>query len=388
MKRNILLDSNILMIAIKLELEYLLRLNFPNMTEKELYHKHFIQNETLKKIRKVVEQSSLHNLLKFRLTQIGAVRTKKQKKDMSDLMVNELYIASSSPMDGNFELTKNHKLFQGNYLMGIGDYKTALNSFKELNLLFEQNPQFLTNPPIYYVSVLEGVLNSLRSVRKYNEMPYFLNKLKELSIHTSLEFKINTICLIFQYELFPFLDKGEFSKCMDIMDKYQDALYSKDSWLNPIRKSELLLYTALVYIGNQDYKLARKYISNTIIDHNIKYSPLMKTIRLVRLIAYYEMKEYDFVFHESQSITRNLRFTKEKAFKTEQIILWYLNKKDLPIFQEERDLFWGKLKPRINNISQDKYESQILRIFDFTAWVESKILRISLSKVLRNRIED
>ena len=73
-------QNEILMIAIKLELEYLLRLNFPNMTEKELYHKHFIQNETLKKIRKVVEQSSLHNLLKFRLTQIGAVRTKKQKK--------------------------------------------------------------------------------------------------------------------------------------------------------------------------------------------------------------------------------------------------------------------------------------------------------------------
>ena len=40
-------NNEILTIAQKLELEYLLRLNFPNMTEQELFHKHFIQNEAL-----------------------------------------------------------------------------------------------------------------------------------------------------------------------------------------------------------------------------------------------------------------------------------------------------------------------------------------------------
>ena len=43
-------NNEILTIALKLELEYLLRLNFPNMTEQELFHKHFIQNEALKNI--------------------------------------------------------------------------------------------------------------------------------------------------------------------------------------------------------------------------------------------------------------------------------------------------------------------------------------------------
>ncbi len=44
---------------------------------------------------------------------------------MNDLMVNELYIAASSDAEGNFELTRNHKLFQANYLMGAGDYRAA-----------------------------------------------------------------------------------------------------------------------------------------------------------------------------------------------------------------------------------------------------------------------
>ena len=167
------------------------------MTEQELFHKHFIQNEALKKIRKITEQSSLHNLLKYRLSHIGAIRTEKQRQDMNDLMINELYIAASSDTEGNFELARNHKLFQANYLMGTGDYKAALNSYKELNTLFEQNRRFWSNPPIYYLSVLEGVLGSLRSTAHYDEMPYFLSKLKELIAETpSLEFKVNATCLL------------------------------------------------------------------------------------------------------------------------------------------------------------------------------------------------
>lgn len=379
-------NNEILTIALKLELEYLLRLNFPNMTEQELFHKHFIQNEALKKIRKITEQSSLHNLLKYRLSHIGSIRIVKQKQDMNDLMVNELYIAASSDSEGNFELTRNHKLFQANYLMGAGDYRAALNSYKELDSLFEQNQQFWSNPPIYYLSVLEGVLGSLRSVSNYNEIPYFLNKLRKLiSDSTSLEFKVNATCLLFQYELFPYLDKGDFSKCTQLMADYQEILYDKEAWLSPIRKSELLLYTTLVHIGNQEYKTAKKYISNAIIDHNIKYLPLMRTIRLVRLIVFYEVQEHELIQYESRSITRSLSSPKEQTFKTERIILWFLNKRNIPILKKDREAFWEKLSPEIHELYNNKYESQLLRLFDFTAWMESKIRKEKLSEVLRAR---
>ena len=378
-------NNEILNIALKLELEYLLRLNFPDMTEQELYHKHFMQNEALKRIRKITEQSSLHNLLKYRLAHIGAIRTAKQKQDMNDLMVNELYIAASSDSERNFELTRNHKLFQANYLMGVGDYCTALNSYKELNELFEQNQQFWSNPPIYYLSVLEGVLESLRSVSNYNEMPYFLDKLKKLALDSSPEFKINATCLLFQYELFPYLDKGDFSACTELIYKYKETLYDKETWLNPIRKSELLLYTTLVHIGNQNYKTAKKYITNAIVDHNIKYLPLMRTIRLVRLIAYYETQEFDLIRHESHSIQRNMSSSKEKTFKTEHFILSFLNKRELPILRRDREEYWNKISPKIQELYQDKYESQLLRLFDFTAWIESKVRKEKLSEVLKQR---
>jgi len=74
-------NYEIIMIAAKLELEYLLRLNFPDISEQELYHKHFVQNEVLKKIRKITEQNSLFNLLKYRLVHKGYTRTEKEKQE-------------------------------------------------------------------------------------------------------------------------------------------------------------------------------------------------------------------------------------------------------------------------------------------------------------------
>ncbi|MDU1892403.1 MAG: hypothetical protein E6767_17095 [Dysgonomonas sp.] len=376
----------ILLMATKLELEYLLHLDFPNISEKELTKKHYQQAESIKYIRKITEQASLYNLLKYRLTYKGDIRSKKQEQELNDLMISEMYIAASSGNEENiFEITKKHKLFQANYLMGIGDSSSALRSFRELSELFESNTQFWANPPIYYVSVLEGILRSLRTTGNYAEMPYFVEKLKQLMGNYSLEFKINTLCIAFQYELFPFFDRGDYSKCREIVISYKDDLFNKDSWLNPIRKSELLLYTTLVYIGLEDYNLAKKTINSIMLEHNMEYLPIMKTIRLVKLIIYYELGDYDFVRHQSQSIRRGISLKKEQSFQTEHLILWYLNKVNLPILSDERKKMLEKLYKRFEGLHSDKYEKQLLNIFDFTAWIESKLLRTKMSHILDAR---
>lgn len=379
----------ILLIATKLELEYLLHLDFPNISEKELFGKHYQQVEAIKYIRKVTEQASLYNSLKYRLTYKGGARSKKQKQELNDLMISELYIAASpGNEDINFEITKKHKLFQANYLMGVGDFSSALRSFKELSQLFENNMQFWANPPLYYSSVLEGILHNLRIIGNYEEMAYFISKLKKLSDDYSSEFKVNTLCLIFQYEMFPHLDRGDYAKCRQLMESYKEDLFNKDSWLSPMRKSELYLYSALVYVGLENYTQAKKIINSIMLQHNIEYLPIIKTIRLVRLIVYYELADYSFVKYQSQSIRRGISLKKELSFQTEHLILWYLNKTNLPVLLKDREKIMDKLQKRFEELHTDKYEKQLLSIFDFTAWIESKLLRKKLSYILKSKYED
>ena len=379
-------NDSLLLLIRRTELKYLSALDFKTISEKQLVNKQMKINEVLKYARTLNQHTQLYDILKHRLINKGYIRSDKQKEDLNDLVLSELHLIANNSYQG-FEAQKLHLLFQATYYLNSGNYKSAIRYYQELINLFNDNQHLILNPPIYYLSVLEGVLGSLRVCGQYDEIPYFLDKLKKLiSDASSFEFQVNAICLLFQYELFPYLDNGDFLDCTKLMAYYQKSLYDKEAWLSPVRKSELLLYTALVHIGNQNYKAAKKYISNAIIDHNIKYQPLMRTIRLVRLIVYYEMHEYEFVYHESRSINRSLSSPKEHTFKTEHIILWFLNQQHLPVLRKDREAFWEKLLPEVQALYDDKYENQLLHLCDLTAWIEAKILKENLSDVLKRHM--
>lgn len=371
----------VLLLAARIELDYLQNLDFPYLTEKELCHKQYIITESLKILRKINEQSFLYELLKYRLIYRGRNRSEVQKKEMGDLMISELYIASSLSKS-NFEITKIHQLFQANYLMSIGDYEAALNSFQELTVLFKTNVKLWENPPYYYLSTLEGVLGSLRSVANYEGIRHFLEELKGLTTQSFADFQINATCLLFQYELFLFLDKGDFESCIHLIDEYEITLYNKFESLNPIRQAELCLYTALVYLGNGNMKRARYFINKAILDRNLDYLPLSHTIRLVKLMIYYEQGDFDIIRYESRSLKRRFLMDEERYYQIERYMLSFLNKDSLPILLQTRQSMWNKLWEQLSALYQDSFEKQLLDLFDFIAWIEAKLLKKKLSKVL------
>jgi len=305
-----------LLLAERLELDYLLALNFPNLNEKTLLKKQFKLNEALKYVRKINEQSSLYENLKHRIVYKGHARSQKQKDELNDLVYSEISIVASQNLD-NFEISKLHQLFQSNYLISVGDYKSALNSYIELNNLFEANKHLWSNPPIYYLHTLEGVLESLRGIHNYEGMSYFINQIKALDSQ-SAAFRINLTCITFLYELFPFLDRGDFASSISLMADYKDILFDKLFTLNRARQAELCLYTALVYFGNSEYHNAHKFLNQIILrGKNYYYLPLYRTIRLVNLMILYKLGDFDLIKYEIRSMKRDLMDT-AKDYKIER----------------------------------------------------------------------
>ena len=372
-----------LLIASRLELDYRLSLNFPETDEKTLLHKHFKMNETLRATQKIHQQSVLYELLKHRMIYKGNARSETQRTALNDLVVSEMSIVASSNLQ-NFEINKLHQLFQANYLISVGDYKSALHSFIELNTLFENNKHLWSDPPIHYVFTLEGVLDSLRSLHNYEGMTHFINQLKKLE-SSSLNFNINVTCLIFLYELFPFLDRGDFLSCEALVKTYSDNLLKKTQLLSLARNAELSLYLALIHFGLRDYRKAQKMLSKIIFtSKDYSYLPLYRTIRLVNLMILYELKDFDLIRYEARSIKRDMS-TAGKEYKIERKIINFVSKPNLPVSAAKRKAMWEKIEKDFETIHHDVYEQQTLKLFDFSAWIESKIRRIRLSEVLEKR---
>jgi len=377
-------NYNALLLASRLELDYLLALNFPSINEKELLQKQFKLNEVLKYLRKINEQSSLYEILKHRVIYKGHARSQKQKDELNDLVFSEISIVSSLNLD-NFEISKLHQLFQSNYLISVGDYKSALNSYIELNNLFEANKHLWSTPPVYYLDTLEGVLESLRSIHNYEGMTYFINQLKAID-GQSAGFRTNLTCIIFLYELFPFLDRGDFTSSMSLMNNYKETLYDKLFTLNRARQAELCLYTSLIYFGNSEFHKAHKFLNQIILrGKNYYHLPLYRTIRLVNLIILYKLGDFDLINYEIRSMKRDFTYT-AKDYKIERLLFKFL-RKQIPVVALKREQLLEKSLKEFNEIHKDIFEKQILRIFDFTAWIESLIRKVPLSEVLNVRME-
>jgi len=61
------------------------------------------------------------------------------------------------------------------------------------------------------------------------------------------------------------------------------------------------------------------------------------------------------------------------------------NKSLDPISKKERLNLWTKIEPELIELHNNKFELQLLRVFDFTAWIESKIKNIPLSLILEKK---
>jgi hypothetical protein len=332
----------ILFIAQKIEMEYLLTLDFPGITETELLSKQFEIRDTLNKIRKVNEHTFLFELLRHR------VLYKKQKQNFNDLIVSEISIVSNSEFN-NFEIEKNHKLFQSNYLMHIGDYKSALNSLYELNNVFEKNMHLLSNPPFYYLSTIEGVLESLRTVRNYEGMNYFVEKLSAIKT-SSNNFKIHVLCAVFLYKLFPLIDTARFAEAKELLAEYKESLFDKSSALVLARYFKLMLYEAIIYFGNKEYEKAKKKFFKIFYSGKNSISmPHYKAARLLYLMSLYELNELDDIDIEINSIRRDYG---KNIYPIERTVIKFIKS--------------GRLD---KSAMQSRVDLQLLRIFDFNMWM-------------------
>jgi len=376
-------NFTILLIAQKMELDYLLSLDFPDTTEQELLNKQYKINETLKKIRKINEHASLYELLKHRILHKGPVRSNKQKQEMNDLVVSEMSIVSSSGFE-NFEIQKNHKLFQSNYLINVGDYKSAIFSFYELNILFEENRHLFTNPPVYYLMTIEGVLETLRRLKNYEDMASFVEKLKNLD-STFVHFNLQVKCVVFLYSVFPFIDTGQFSKAREVLNQYEHELHGKMNQLFLDRQIQLFLYTSIVYFGLSDYANAKKIINKVVVaKKNVFSVSMVRTIRLINLMIRYELEEFDYIEPEIRLIRREIQNSKHN-YRTEKMVLKVIQKSYDNLSSTARQEEWEKAVLKIESLKNDKFEMQLINTFDFTAWVEAKIKNVPLGKILQEK---
>lgn len=349
--------------------------NFFDLSESTLVKEQTSARVNLKDYLNLHEHYSLYELLRYRLIHIGKSLSEKDKNNLNDLVLNEIGIINSRSKN-SLESNKVHLLFQSYFFTHIGDYRSALKAFYDLNRFFEKNIHLLRTPPIDYFSGLDGILDSLRTMEYYDEMEYYIQKLSALDSQQYPEyfcFLIKKSMLI--YRLAMAIGKKDYPKGLDLIKNSDPSVWKAFKAIDYDKQNELFLYFSLCFFHHRDYKKAGSFLNKIILTGKVNYSStLYKVARLLDIIIHYEQKNLEYLEYEIRSYKRAIK-SKQKLLKTDMLIFKAIQLN--PDFNKplKNELLWKQLKPMIASVEHDKYEGQLLKYFDFPGWVKKKFGR-------------
>jgi hypothetical protein len=375
------------LLACRMELNYYSQINFYHITEKQLIPLQMHIEDLLRIQKKEQQHQNLYELIKYRFLYKGTTRSAEQTAGFNDLVVSEMNLMNSSAGAG-FQIEKAHLLFQSYFFLTTNDTVSALKVSYRLNELFENHHSLWKDQPGDYIFMLEGILDSLRTLGQYNDLVFFLNKLRKFK-SSSFTVQIIVEKIIYVYDLAVLLDTGEFSAAMKLVKNNNSSLFKNILLLDASQQAEVYLYTALAYFMNDELSHAQQNLRSVLLENKLFYNlPVYKTFRLIRLIVHYQLNDHEYIYYEARSIKRSMRMEKNGLYLLEKTLLKFLELNPLPVSVKERNLVWEKLQPAFTRIKKDKYELQLLKIFDFSLWLKSILTKQSFSELLKIKTKE
>ncbi|MCD7962412.1 MAG: hypothetical protein LUF90_02420, partial [Rikenellaceae bacterium] len=365
-------DYNLLLTLQRDEIKIDSRNYFEQIREEdELIKKQHEINDNLKTIRQINEQSFLYETLRFKIEKNKSVQTGKPYL-FNDLLISEMTLVSGMKKE-IFEINRLHQLFQANYFISIGNYKSALNSFSELTKLYSENEQFWNNPPVYYVMVLEGVLESLKRTRIFEEMETYKDQLSTLTEkYPYAHFILEITAIEFIYSVAPYMYGKQYKECLEIINYYQESLIDKLLLLPPRLFLGVSICLSGIYLMNKDMVRARKQLAPIITNNTFDDLKIFRSVRLLNLIIYYELKETDYIESTIRSIKRKNKKT-NKETQIEKLIFRYLGTEWLKYSMEKKNTLTKKFKDEIVNMKYSVDDLLLIKYFDFPEWILNKL---------------
>ncbi len=357
----------------RMELNYISEMNFTGFSEQAVVELQMKNRELLKGLQNVNEHYSLYELLKCRLVYTGKTLSEEGKAQLNDLLLTELAIISGR-LKNNLAAQKQHLLFQSFFLINIGDYTSALKTFSELNRLFENNLSIWNHPPLDYLSSLDGILDTLRTVGYFEEMPFYINKMNQLANQAYPEyFRFVAKKTIIIYELAILIGTKKYTDAIQFIENIDPPLLHPQNMVDYEKQCELLFSIGLAYYRVKNFKKAHKYINEIVLVGKLHYqSVIYKAARLLAIIMHYEAKNIDYLDYEIRAYKRTFQ-NKGKLLKTEKIIFKVVKlQPNLNTIIRNKSLL-KKIVPDIINIEKDKFEMKLLKYFNFLHWLQCKI---------------
>lgn len=270
------------------------------------------------------------------------------------------------------------------------NYQDSYQFFNKTREILDKNPEIKADSGQRYVMTLAHLLRCYIDSGDFEKAEALISDLRALESKKgfdSMDIRVRVFTSSYNLELMLLHAKGEFDKCIELIpeiEKYQEEFGDK------VSKEQEILFTynkAYSYFGSGQFKRALAYINMVLNDNeqNLRQD-IYGFSRLFNLVLHLELENYDFLEYSIKSTNRYLN-KQERKFEVENVCIKHIRKLSKGVQNTERIIILENLKDELDELLNDPNERVVLEYFNITAWVNSKIYKVSFSEAVKQSVE-
>jgi hypothetical protein len=351
-------------LATRQQLEQGIRGQFDGLDEATLANQHAFVRTQLERTQTALNHAALYETLLLRYQTKGTVSSSAETLRLNDLLLEE-YQLLNRQKQRSFAMQQQHLHFQSAYFRMIGDGAGSLRVYRELDDLFQANGPLWAEQPFYYVQLLEGILFDLRMLAQYNEMPYFIDRLRAISTPVQGLYQPIHYSTLY-YSLLMRVDQGQYAEAGALLQTVPQAADQAlfDKGLNQLALPARLDFNLLLVridVGNGQLSAGLQRLNRVLAlpGRSLPRTLYVQT-RLMNLLVHARLGNADYLNYAVRSISRKLH-TMGAPAPGERLILslldnWLAGRLDAAALSQ------------IDTFAGSPADRQLLRNLDLRAW--------------------
>jgi tetratricopeptide (TPR) repeat protein len=344
--------------------------------------------ELLGKIKNYSDFWYIKSRLFLLLNKKGKVRDSSELNNFKTIIDNTLLKNEDEAL--SYETRYLYYHIYSAYYFGIGDYQNSYTYIDKHLRLIEKNADVFGEEPNKYFAVLSNMIYLCTQLRKFDEIPSYLQKLKEIPNSNikkmNEDLGIKLFSSTYSAELSLYIQTGDFDKALGLVSEIENGLAKYNNKISKVRIAFFYFNLAVVFFALGDFSGALKWINKLLNDSDIDSSQDIHCIgRIFNLIIHIEIGNNDLIPYTFRSTQRYLS-KRERIYRFESVFLNFINKLSKADSPDDVKNCFRLLRPELMALSKDPYEKSVFEYFDFITWVEGKYLQLPFSEMVRKKL--
>lgn len=340
------------------------------------------------KLRNLAEYTIIYSKINLIFRSGGFTRNEKERKVVSDIADYHLIKGKNTALS-----TKAASICY--YIKGLcaatnRNYEDSFQFFNRTREILDNNPYIKQDAGQRYVMTLFHLLRCYIDNSEFDQANGLIEDIRNLSGKkgfNSIDIAVRIFGNTSYQQLVLLHAQGKFEESVKIIPEIESG---QDQYGDKLSKEMELLLTynkAYSYFGIGEYKRALQYLNEVLNDNeqNLRQD-VYSFARLFNLVIHFELENYDFLEYVVKSTNRYLS-KHDRDYQIETTCIRHIRKLAKTHSSSARLEIFEKMNQEISELLEDHNERVVLEYFDISAWVRSKIDKVSFEDAVRSAVE-